>query len=368
LLVSDATWWPETDGSPSTERLRSLGWDAGRDEEFAALDAAGAVPGRVARVDRGICTVFAADGSHRAAVPPRFETPAVGDWAAVRPAVPGGDDAVMVQLLERRTGFTRQAAGEETIGQTVAANVDVVLLVNALDQRFSLRRLERYLTLGWQSGARPAILLTKTDLCDDTPRYVLEAESISFGADVIALSAATGEGMDALDPLLADNRTVALLGLSGAGKSTLINRLVGEERLRTQDVRQDGRGRHTTTHRELVPLPGGGVLIDTPGMRSVSLWDGDGEGLEQTFADVQELAGSCRFNDCKHEGEPGCAVEAAIRGGTLPAERLESYNKLLRELRFQERKQDKRLRSEEKARWKSLSKSMRQASRPSRDE
>jgi ribosome biogenesis GTPase len=269
--------------------------------------------------------------------------------------------------MERRTGFTRQASGEETIGQVVAANIDVVFLVNSLDQRFSLRRLERYLTLGWQSGAQPVILLTKTDLCEDTQRFVLEAESIAFGTDVLAISAATGDGLEALDAHIGGNRTVALLGLSGAGKSTLINRLVGEERLRTQDVRPDGRGRHTTSHRELIPLPSGGVLIDTPGMRSVSMWDGDGDGLEQAFADVHELAAGCRFSDCKHEGEPGCAVIAAIAAGTLAPDRLESYNKLLRELRFQELKQDKRARSEQRQHWKTLSKQMRNASRPSQD-
>jgi ribosome biogenesis GTPase len=322
----------------------------------------------VARVDRGICTVFAADGAHRAAVQPRFEQPVVGDWAAVRPAVSGGDDAVLRALLERRTSFTRQSAGEETIEQVVAANVDVVFLVNALDQRFSLRRLERYLTLGWQSGAQPVILLTKTDLCDDVEAAVLEAESIAFGVDVVAVSAETGEGLEQIDAHLNGSRTVALLGLSGAGKSTLINRLIGEQRLRTQDVRDDGRGRHTTTHRELIPLPQGGVLIDTPGMRSVGLWDGDGgAGLEQTFADVHDLAAACRFSDCRHDGEPGCAVIAAVAAGTLPADRLESYNKLLRELRFQELKQDKRARSEERQRWRVMNKAMRNTSRPGRD-
>jgi ribosome biogenesis GTPase len=267
--------------------------------------------------------------------------------------------------MERRTSFTRQAAGEETLEQVVAANVDVVFLVNALDQRFSLRRLERYLTLGWQSGAQPVILLTKTDLCDDVDAAVLEAESIAFGVEVLAISAETGQGLEGIDRHLAGNRTVALLGLSGAGKSTLINRLLGEELLRTADVRDDGRGRHTTTHRELIALPQGGVLIDTPGMRSVGLWDGDGgAGLEQTFSDVHELAADCRFSDCRHDGEPGCAVIEAVRTGKLPADRLESYNKLLRELRFQELKQDKRAKSEERQRWRVMNKAMRNASRP----
>jgi ribosome biogenesis GTPase / thiamine phosphate phosphatase len=365
--LSVPTWWAETDAVPETDRLLRLGWDAERDSEFAALDESSLVPGRIARVDRGICTVFAADGIHRAVVPPRFLPPAVGDWAAFRPAVAGGDDAVLRTLLDRRTGFTRQASGEETAEQVVAANVDVVLLVNALDQRFSLRRVERYLTLGWQSGAQPVILLTKTDLCDDVEAAVAEAETVAFGVPVHAISAGTGENLDVLDRYLSANRTVALLGLSGAGKSTLINRLLNEERLRTQDVRDDGRGRHTTTHRELIPLPGGGVLVDTPGMRAVSLWDGDSGGLEQTFSDVQELAGDCRFADCSHQQEPGCAVTAAVAAGTLAADRLESYNKLLREMRFQEIKQDKRARSDERKRWRTMNKAMRNASRPRGD-
>ena len=283
--MSDSPWWPADAPATADERLERLGWDADRQAEFAA--AGGSAPGRVARVDRGVCTVFAADGTHRAAVPPRFQTPAAGDWAAFRPAVPGGDDAV------------------------------------------------------------------------------LEAESIAFGADVLAVSAETGDGLDRLAPQLAGNRTIALLGLSGAGKSTLVNRLLGEQRLATADVRDDGRGRHTTTHRELIPLPGGGVIIDTPGMRSVGLWDADGgAGLEQTFADLQELAADCRFSDCRHDGEPGCAVTAAVDAGSLPADRLASYNKLLRELRFQELKQDKRARSEERARWRVMNKAMRNRTKP----
>lgn len=362
--MSIAPWWPASHEATDIERLRSLGWDEQREAEAAGSGTPGAIPGRIARVDRGVCTVFAADGAHRAAVPPRFPTPAVGDWALFAPAVEGGDDAVLKALLERRTSFSRHAAGEETLEQVVAANVDVVLLMNALDQRFSVRRIERYLTLGWQSGAQPVIVFTKTDLCDDVERILLETESVSFGADVLALSSVTREGLDQLDPYLTGNRTVALLGLSGAGKSTLINRLAGEELLRTQEVREDGRGRHTTTHRELIPLPGGGVLVDTPGMRSAGLW-GEEAGLEHAFTDVEELAAHCRFTDCRHETEPGCAILAAIEQGTLPAERLESYNTLLRELRFQAVKQDKRAQSEQRKHWRSINKALR--SRPQHD-
>jgi ribosome biogenesis GTPase / thiamine phosphate phosphatase len=362
--LSIDTWWPADAEATDIERLRSLGWDDERAAEAAAAGLPCTVPGRIARVDRGICTVFAADGTHRAAVPPRFGTPAVGDWALFTPAVEAGDDASLQALLGRRTSFSRHAAGEETLEQVVAANVDVVLLLNALDQRFSLRRIERYLTLGWQSGAQPVIVFTKTDVCDDVERIVLETEAIAFGTGIVALSSVTGEGFDQLTRYLTANRTVALLGLSGAGKSTLINRLAGEELLRTQEVRDDGRGRHTTTHRELIPLPDGGVLVDTPGMRAVGLW-GEEEALEQAFTDVEELAAQCRFADCAHETEPGCAVVEAIQQGTLPAARLESYNKLLRELRYQAAKQDKRAQSEQRKHWRSINKAMR--SRPQHD-
>ncbi len=366
--MTDFPGWPLDDAAADDDRLSRLGWDDGRKQEFDELGIDDAVPGRIARVDRGVCTVLGAAEVHRASVAPRFPTPAVGDWCAVRPAVSGGDDAALLALLERRTSFTRLASGEETLEQVVAANVDVVFLVSSLDQRFTLRRLERYLTLGWQSGATPVIVLTKTDLCDDVEGVVLEAESIAFGVEVLAVSAESGAGLERVREHASAGRTVALLGLSGAGKSTLINKLIGEERLATQDVRQDGRGRHTTTHRELIPLPGGGIVIDTPGMRSVGLWDTDGgAGLEQTFADVQELAAECRFSDCKHDGEPGCAVAAAIAAGTLPAERLESYDKLLRELRFQELKQDKRARSEARKHWRVMSKAMRGSGRPDRE-
>ncbi|MDX6592056.1 MAG: ribosome biosis GTPase / thiamine phosphate phosphatase [Gaiellales bacterium] len=362
--MSIATWWPADADATDIERLRSLGWDDERNAEAAALDLPGTIPGRIARVDRGVCTVFAASGSHRAAVLPRFGTPAVGDWALFTPAVEGGDDATLRALLERRTSFSRHTAGEETLEQVVASNVDVVLLLNALDQRFSLRRIERYLTLGWQSGARPVIVFTKADVSDEVERIVLETEAVAYGTDILTLSSVTGQGLEQLDPYLTGNHTVALLGLSGAGKSTLINRLAGNQLLRTQEVRDDGRGRHTTTHRELIPLLGGGVLVDTPGMRSIGLW-GEEEGLEQAFSDVEELAAGCRFADCKHETEPGCAVLEAIEQGTLPAARLESYTKLLRELRHQAVKQDKRAQSEQRKHWRSMNKAMR--SRPQHD-
>jgi ribosome biogenesis GTPase len=356
--VTTSPWWPADTPDAPESRLELLGWDAAWREAFDAQAAGDAIPARVSRVDRGACTTLAADGTVRALVPSRDLTPAVGDWTAVEPATPQSD-AVLRAILPRRTHFTRHAAGEETAEQVVAANIDNVFIVNALDQRDSPRRVERYLALAWQSGANPVVVLTKADLRNDLEAAVVEIEAVTFGVPVHAVSARDGSGLADLDAYHARGETVALIGLSGAGKSTLINALMGEERMATADVREDGRGRHTTTHRELLPLPGGGVLIDTPGMRSVGLWEAE-EGVEQTFADIEELAEHCRFSDCTHVHEPGCAVQAAIADGRLDAERLRSYEKLLAELRFQERKIDARARSDERKHWRALSKEMRQ--------
>jgi ribosome biogenesis GTPase len=352
-------WWPAEAPADPEARLELLGWDAEWREALEQHDGEQAIPARVSRVDRGACTTLAADGTVRALVPSRDLTPAVGDWAAVTPATPQSDP-VLRAILPRRTLFTRHAAGEETAEQVVAANIDNVFIVNALDQRDSPRRVERYLALAWQSGANPVVVLTKADLRDDLEVAVAEIEAVTFGVPVHAVSAVDGRGLAELDTYHEHGETVALIGLSGAGKSTLINALIGEERMATAEVRDDGRGRHTTTHRELIPLPGGGVLIDTPGMRSVGLWEAD-EGVEQTFADIEELAAECRFSDCTHTHEPGCAVLAAIAAGTLDAARLRSYEKLRAELRFQERKLDARARSEERKHWRQLSKDMRKA-------
>jgi ribosome biogenesis GTPase / thiamine phosphate phosphatase len=361
---------PDTDAG----RLERLGWRDDTDAAFAEHAARGLVPARVARVEhRGISTVFAADGAFRADARPRrgadavdpSDYPAAGDWVAVSPAT-DERHAIIEAVLPRRTAFVRGAAGagsgQRTGRQVVAANVDTVFLTNSLDTRVSARRLERYLTVAWESGAQPVVVLTKTDLVDDLAGPVAAVEAIALGVPVLAISAVTGEGLEALEPYLGVGQTVALLGLSGVGKSTLANRLVGEERMRTKEIRADGRGRHTTSHRELLPLSGGAVLIDTPGMRELLLWDAD-RGLERTFADVEELAAACRFRDCAHEGEPGCAVIAAIRGGTLAADRLASYKKLQRELRWVETRHDQRVRAEERRRWKVISKAYRARTR-----
>jgi len=284
----------------------------------------------------------------------------VGDWALVR--VSGdGTRAVIEAVLERRSKFSRKAAtgpSNATEEQVVAANVDTVFLVAGLGYDFNVRRLERYLTTAWESGAQPAIVLTKADLYpEDVELAVTETEAIAFGVPVHAVSGITGEGVDALEPHLRPGTTVALLGSSGVGKSTLVNHLAGREVLETQDVRSDGRGRHTTSHRELVLLPGGALLLDTPGMRELQLWTT--ESLDTSFADIVELAGECRFGDCSHNSEPGCAIKAALAGGTLEQERWRSYQKLQRELRALEIRQDGRMRMEERRARRRMARSFR---------
>ena len=351
------------DGSvpdPATRRLADLGWRADLEDHFARWAADGCLPGRVARVDRGLATVQTGDGPLRVPLSRRAAPPAVGDWIAVRLASDG--TAEVAAVLPRRSAFVRHGAGETTSEQVLAANVDTVLLVNALNTRLNLRRIERYLALGWQSGASPVVVLTKADLCDDVPAAVAAVEVVALGVPVHAVSTVTGDGMDAVARYARPGATLALLGLSGVGKSTLANHLAGRALLRVSDVRADGKGRHTTTHRELVVLPRGGVLIDTPGMRGLLLWD-SAEGVEQSYPDVEELAASCRFADCAHASEPGCAVRAALRDGRLPVARLESYRKLQRELRFLEIKQDARARSDERRRYRAMNRQLRQQAR-----
>jgi ribosome biogenesis GTPase / thiamine phosphate phosphatase len=262
-------------------------------------------------------------------------------------------------VLPRRSKFSRKTPFTEVSEQVLVANVDVAFLVMGLDERdFSVRRLERYLTTAWEGGATPVIVLNKADLAEDLDTQLAQTEAVAFGVPVHVVTAIAGEGIGVLLPYLAGARTGVLLGSSGVGKSTLINALLGEGRLATGEVRDDGRGRHTTSHRELLVLPDGGVLIDTPGLRELQLWETD-EGLDKAFADVAELVNQCRFSDCAHDTEPGCAIREALADGSLPAERWESYLKLERELAHLERKMDPRLRSEERKKWAAMSKAHR---------
>jgi ribosome biogenesis GTPase len=349
--------------------LARLGWTSALEDQFAPHADAGLQPARVAVEHRGAYVLYTERGErtgelagrlrHEAAG--RGDLPAVGDWVAV--ADPDGAERVVVHaVLPRRTKFSRMAANDhgQTIEQVVAANVDVVFLVAGLDGDLKVRRLERYLTLGWESGAEPVVVLTKADLCDDVDAAVLEVESVAFGVPVYAVSNVTGEGIEPLAAYFTDNRTVAALGSSGVGKSSLVNRLAGGELMATGDLRADGRGRHTTTNRQLLLLAEG-LYLDTPGMRELRLWESE-EGLAAAFDDVAAVAAACRFADCAHETEPGCAVRAALTDGSLDLERLTSWRKLQGELRHLAIKQDARLRSEARKERRRFARSQRKAS------
>ena len=330
---------------PSTETLlHKLGWDEGWEASFADHRAAGLVPARVAIQHRGAYDLIAEAGETRASATTRLfksdDLPAVGDWVGLDPAT-----NLVEAVLERRTLISRKEVLHAAREQVLAANIDVAFLVQALPLDFNVRRLERYLAMAWESGAQPIVLLTKTDLVDDITPYLEEVETITLGScPALAVSAKTGAGLDQLRPWLEPNRTAVLLGSSGVGKSTIVNALAGAELLATKEVREDDhRGRHTTSHRELIVLEAGGVILDTPGIRELQLWDAD---LEQTFADVDEIAANCRFSDCNHDQEPGCAIRAALDDGSLAAERWQSYVKLQRELFAIEARRNHLLRQE----------------------
>jgi ribosome biogenesis GTPase len=315
---------------------------------------------RVARVDRGHATIVSDGDAIR--VPTTLPL-AVGDWVRIRREIPKHRDQshappAELELLPRHTELVRRAAGGAMSSQVLAANVDLALIVHGLDRPLNTRRLQRFSAIAWDGGVEPVVVLAKTDLVDDVPAEVRATERALPGVPVFALSVHDGTGVDGVLRLAAAGVTLVLVGQSGAGKSTLANLLAGEERMATGDVRRDGKGRHTTSHRELVELPGGGVLIDTPGIRGLALWDAEA-GVERAFADVGALADACRFADCRHEGEPGCAVQAAIEDGSLDATRLDDHRRLQRELAALEARQDPRLRSERRKQWRAVSKAQR---------
>lgn len=334
--------------------LKQLGWSGHR----AVLNAPGEAIGRVAVEHRDGFVLYTEAGEIPATLAGRLRHdaeavwPAVGDWVAFRAAP---DRGTIHRVLPRSGVFTRKAAGRAVTAQVVAANVDVVFLVAGLDGDFNPRRLERYLALAHEGGVAPVIVLSKSDLCDDPAEAADRAKAVAPGVPVHAISTMTGLGLADLEAYFTGDRSVALLGSSGVGKSTLINALLGRDAQRVQAVRDDGKGRHTTTHRELILRPGGGLLIDTPGMRELQLWGG-GEALGDVFSEVEEIAARCRFRDCSHASEPGCAVLAAVYNGTLPEDRLQSYHKLKGELHYLESLQDESVRAERKRKEKVLTK------------
>lgn len=289
--------------------------------------------------------------------------PAVGDWVVVE-SHGGKNPATIHHVLPRTSQFVRKAAGTSTEGQIVAANVDTVFLLSGLDGDFNLRRIERYLVAAWESRATPVVVLNKADVCSELDDVIGQVESVAIGVPIHPISAISGRGLEWLEPYLLPGKTVALMGSSGVGKSTLTNYLLGQKQQDIQEVRtDDSRGRHTTTHRQLFPLPSGALLIDSPGMRELQLWS-DGSGLQETFGEIEALAEGCKFHDCQHATEPGCAVKEAIALGTLDPRRFQSYQKLQREQQWIEQRQDVHARHNSKRRWKQISKIIRQQKRP----
>jgi len=341
-------------------QLESLGWNDRLSSLYEPLEDGDSVPGRVSVQHRGAYDVLSEHGELRCEIARRLvheaastaDLPVVGDWVVVVPDLKE-ETGTITAVLPRFTKFSRKTAWQATEEQVLAANIDVAFLVASMNEDLNLRRLERYLILAWESGARPVIMLTKSDLHPAPELAVADVETIAGGVPVLAASSVTGDGIDEMKAYLPPGVTAVLLGSSGVGKSTIVNTLLGEDLLATQGLRNDGRGRHTTTRRELIQLPGGGLIIDTPGIREVQLWIAD-EGIDEAFDDVTSLFAHCRFSDCAHDREPGCAVHAAIADGTLSAERWDSYLKLQSELAHLERKLDKRMAAEERKKWKRI--------------
>jgi ribosome biogenesis GTPase len=346
--------------------LEALGWNDWFEQHSREHTQRGLGVGRVVADHGKLYRVHAPDAERVAEASGRLrhaarggdEHPVTGDWV-VFDEPPKSPHAVIRAVLPRRSQIHRRAAGARTTRQVLAANMDWLMIVMGLDGDYNLRRLERYLLLAWESGANPLIVLNKTDLCGSPRARVSEVEEAATGTPVVALSARSGDGLEPIRSRLRGGQTAAFLGSSGVGKSTLINRLLGHERQPTADVRaSDDRGRHTTTYRELIPVPGGGLVIDTPGLRELQLW-AEGKGLERTFADIESLAAGCAFRDCSHQREPRCAVRAAVDAGELDGSRFASYLKLQAELHHAAVRQDQGLRLDEKQKWRAIHKAAR---------
>lgn len=348
--------------------LIELGWNDFFATAFQPYLETGYQVGRISAEHKNRFKVFTSVGEIWASVSgklrysalERSNLPAIGDWVVLDQVLEqsnGMDSQVAIihAILPRKSKFSRKSAGKTTEEQIISANIDTVFLVNALNQDFNIRRIERYLTLAWESGASPVIILSKSDLCDDIQEKIYKVEASARGVPVHPISCLSGLGINELQQYIKTGHTVALLGSSGAGKSTLVNQLLGLEVQKTNSIREaDSRGRHTTTSRELLLLPNGGLLMDTPGMRELQLY-GTGEGLHDAFEDIYDLAGHCRFSNCQHETEPGCAIRRAFSEGSLSKERYESFQKLQREASYIARKENLQESLREKKKWKKIS-------------
>ena len=359
---------PLTDLAPAgpnaRDALAAFGWTADLALAHAPHAALGREPARVVAEDRGSYQLVGPAGEVRAAVSGRFRFeadadpsayPAVGDWVAVEGGMTG--DTIIHAVLPRRSALIRQAAGRKTEAQVVGANLDVVFVVASLNADLNVRRLERYVAAAWESGAEPVVLLSKADLGEDIERALAAVGAVAAGANVLVVSSFDGRGVDEVRGRIGRGRTAAFVGSSGVGKSTLLNRLAGADVAAVREIREDdARGRHTTTRRQLHLLPGGGLVLDTPGMRELQLWDADG--LDRTFGDIDELVARCRFGNCQHHGEPGCAIAAALADGSLEPDRHASWQKLQREAAHHERRVDVLSRNAERRRWKQIHKTV----------
>lgn len=342
--------------------LIELGWDSFFIQHFEQFRNEGFSPARIACEQRQIYLIYTERGELSAEVSgkfrhntlSRYDFPAVGDWVAVKIRAEEGR-ATIHAILPRKSHFSRKTAGELTEEQVIAANIDTLFLVNGLDRDFNLRRIERYLTLAWDSGANPVIVLNKADLCRNIEERMSAVESIAFGIPLYSVSAIKNQGLDALRKYISRGKTIALLGSSGVGKSTIINSLLGVNRQSVNHVREkNGRGRHITSFRELILVPTGGMIIDNPGMRELQLWTEE-DGLQASFEDIEELAQKCRFRNCQHEHEPGCAVRKALEMGELDSKRFQNYLKLKKEYHYLIARKDQKARLAEKTRWKRIS-------------